>query len=462
MSTEALVRVYEARGAAAELMRSRAPEILIDGPLGTGKSRACLEKLHLMARKTPKFKGLMVRKTLVSLTASAVVIYTEQVIADELAAGTIKPFGGSNTEPPGWKYSNGSRISMAGLDKPEKLQSAEYDVIYVVEATELNQHDWVTASGRLRNGRHPYQQLIADCNPSHARHWLKLRCDQGITVRLSSKLEDNARFYDRDGTPTEQGAAYVARMEQKTGVDRLRNKDGLWVSQEGAIYPMWDERVHVVDSFPIPADWPRYWSVDFGTRHPFVCQMWATDPDGRLFLYREVFMTERTTEDHAQDILRLVTKPVVALERLDKHPLGVRYDLGQGWRKWTEPKPRMVITDHQADARLTFEKYTGFSSKAATKTVLDGIDKVIKRLEDAADGRPRLFIFKDALAELDGKLKDAGRPTCTADEFGGYVWDDADGPGKKERPVKEKDDGLDALRYMVAQLDLGGPPPNIR
>jgi hypothetical protein len=49
-------------------------------------------------------------------------------------------------------------------------------------------------------------------------------------------------------------------------------------------------------------------------------------------------------------------------------------------------------------------------------------------------------------------LADAKKPTCTAEEFGGYVWEPAkEGRAAKEEPVKLDDHGLDALRYAVAQ-----------
>lgn len=46
-------------------------------------------------------------------------------------------------------------------------------------------------------------------------------------------------------------------------------------------------------------------------------------------------------------------------------------------------------------------------------------------------------------------------PVCTAEEFGGYVWMDSK---TKEEPVKEQDDGMDAMRYVVAERDLGVRP----
>ena len=52
------------------------------------------------------------------------------------------------------------------------------------------------------------------------------------------------------------------------------------------------------------------------------------------------------------------------------------------------------------------------------------------------------------------ELERSHRPACTASEFEVYSWPmAADGKASKEAPVKEFDDGLDALRYAVANLD---------
>jgi phage terminase large subunit len=56
---------------------------------------------------------------------------------------------------------------------------------------------------------------------------------------------------------------------------------------------------------------------------------------------------------------------------------------------------------------------------------------------------------------MDSELEEAGRPTCTIDELPGYVWADKK---TKEEPVKEDDHGADAMRYIVAQRELGIRP----
>ena len=84
-----------------------------------------------------------------------------------------------------------------------------------------------------------------------------------------------------------------------------------------------------------------------------------------------------------------------------------------------------------------------------------GIQAVQARLRVQRDGKPRLFFLRGALVELDTQLEDEHKPTSTAGEITGYVWQKgADGKPLKEAPVKVDDHGQDAMRYAVAQLDL--------
>lgn len=429
MTTTEVVHRYGPRGAALDLLRNRAPEILLSGPAGTGKSRACLEKLNLCAMKYPGMRGLIVRKTHVSLTNTALETYRKAVAPEILANGGVVYYGGSGQEPRQYRYANGSTINVGGMDKPSRIMSSEYDVIFVQEAIELNVTDWENLTTRLRNGVMPYQQLIADTNPDAATHWLYRRCLDGATVLLHSKHEDNPVYFGAGGELTERGAAYMAKLDALTGVRRARLRDGLWVAAEGVVYDEWRDDLHWIPAFRIPAEWVRWWSVDFGHTNPMVVQRWAEDPDGRLYLYREHYHSRRLVEDVARDVLRECVR--------------------QRDGVWREPKPRAVICDHDAEDRATFTRHSGLVTTAARKDVGPGIDAVQARLRPAGDGRPRLFVFQDALAVKDTQLEEAGLPTSTKQEIGSYVWDEA-----KDRPVKENDHGLDALRYVVAHRDL--------
>jgi phage terminase large subunit len=440
MTAPAVLRhVYTPRGAVRTLLTRRDPEVLVAGPAGTGKSLGCLHKLAMAAMKYDGMRGLIVRKTAATLGATTLDTWRKHAIRPLIEAGKAHYYGGSSAEPAQYRFANGSVVVLGGLDKPSKIMSSEYDMAFVDEATETFLQDWEAIGTRLRNGRMPYQQLIGGCNPDAEHHFLKQRCNAGSTLLLESRHRDNPMLYDENGELTERGTAYMARLDALTGVRRLRLRDGLWVTAEGVVYDGWDPSVHLVDALPDGAEaWTRWWTVDFGYTNPFVLQCWAEDPDGRLWLYREMVRTQRMVEDHAREILKIVAR-------------------GDG--TWREPRPRAIVCDHDAANRAVLEKHLGMSTSAAQKTVTDGIEAMQARLRPAGDGRPRLFVLRGALVERDPAMVEAGKPMGLAQEIVGYRWaPDKDGKPAKEEPEKVDDHSMDAGRYMVAERDLGGRP----
>ena len=431
---------YRPRGACRELFNTKVDEVLVSGPAGTGKSRACLEKLHLMALANPGMRGLIVRKTVTSLTSTALVTWKTHVIAEALEAGLVQYYGGSAVEPAQYRYTNGSVVIVGGMDRSTRIMSSEYDVIYVQEATELVEDDWEALTTRLRNGRVSFQQLMADCNPDRPTHWLKVRCDNNRTQMLESKHEDNPLLFADDELLTPEGEAYLKKLENLSGVRHLRLRKGIWAGAEGLIYDEFENGVHLLNTPKTPpAEWTRYWSIDFGYTNPFVCQFWAENPDGKLFLYREIYKTARTVYEHAQEIKRVVTwqdDPRIK----DKERIGT----------WREPKPRAIICDHDAEGRAVLEQEIGISTTPAHKSVLEGIQAVQKRIKEQ-----RIQLVRDVVVNKDEELRTAKKPTSTAEEITGYIWTDK---GTKEAPLKEDDHGMDAMRYLVAHLDLVAKP----
>jgi phage terminase large subunit len=443
-------------------MKARDPEVLLAGPAGTGKSRACLEKLHLMALANPGMRGLICRKTATTLSSTALVTWTKFVIVEALASDQVWFYGGSAQEPPCYKYKNGSVIAIGGMDNPMKIMSSEYDVVYIQEATELTENDWETITTRLRNWRVSFQQIIADCNPSAPTHWLKRRCDDGKTRMLVSLHEDNPMLFTPDGKITERGAQYIAKLDSLTGVRFQRLRKGNWVAAEGVIYEDFQQHVHVltreafaglhdadepVDASGIPYTWARYWSVDFGFVHPFVLQCWAEDGDGRMYLYREIYHTRRTVDRHCKTILDVVAPCI----RKGCDHTGKTDTFSSCEREWLEPKPTSIVADHDAEGRAVLERDLAMTVQPAHKSVLEGIDAVQTRMRPEGDGRPRIYLLTDSVVERDPDLVEGARPTSTIEEVPGYVWD---GKGK-EKPAKVDDDGCDAMRYVIADRDFG-------
>lgn len=404
-------RPFGPRGAALTLFYCKDPEILLEGPAGTGKSRTILEKAHLCLLKYPGARILAVRKTRTSMTESVLVTYEQKVLPE----GSPIKEGPSRAMRQAYHYPNDSELVIGGMDKADKVMSTEYDMILVFEGTELTEDDHEKLTTRLRNGVMPYQQILVDCNPAGPKHWLNQRAHRRAMTRLLSRHEDNP-------TVTE---TYLERLRALTGARRLRLYEGKWAAQEGLVYDEWAD-ANLVDAMPAGWEaWRKVRSIDFGYANPFVCQWWAIDPDGAMYLYREIYKTQTLVEDHARRI-----------------------------RALSEGEAYVVtVADHDAEDRATLEKH-GVSTRAADKSITPGIQAVQARIRPAGNGRRRLFIVRDALVEADSLLVEAKRPYSTEQELGEYVWPkDQSGKPQKEAPVDEHNHSMDAMRYAAAFVD---------
>jgi phage terminase large subunit len=419
---------FVAYGANREFFYYTGHEALASGPYETGKTITALHKINAVLGMYPKARGLMVRKTYKSLIASAVVTYEQKVLPsppDDTSSSPVRKFGGE--KPEFYEYPNGARLWLGGMDNAGKFLSSEWDIIYINQAEELTVDDFEKLTGRAtgRADNMPYAQVIGDCNPDIPAHWIKQR--PGLKL-FNSRHEDNPTLFDPlTGEITERGKRTMAVLDALTGVRYKRGRLGLWVGAEGQVYEEWDAQVHMIDWFDPPADWLRFRAIDFGYTNPFVCQWWAVDDDGRMYLYREIYETQRLVEDLAGDIKRLSEG-----ERIS-----------------------YTVADHDAEDRATLARH-GIATNPADKAVKTGIEAVQKRLRKAGDGKPRVFLMRDSLVREDGTLREARRPTCTAQEVPGYIWEPAkEGRASKEEPVKNDDHGLDSWRYAVMSRDSG-------
>jgi PBSX family phage terminase large subunit len=309
-SSEPGERPYAPRGAALELMYCKAREVLLSGPAGTGKSRAALEKINLVAMQKP-IRAAIVRKVRSRVTQSAMITFEQKVLPQPSAV----KWHDTDQE---YRYPNGARVVVAGLDDPDKLGSTEFDMVYVQEATELDEQDWGMLLRGLRNNQLSYQQLLADCNPSYPHHWLKRRCDEGKTVLMESRHEDNPLLFNDDGTHTDFGTEYIRTLDSLTGFQYQRLRLGLWVAAEGMYFQDWDPSLHITPQFDIPRHWPRWLAVDYGFAAPFCCLWFAREPETRtVYVYRELYSAGLRDELQVQHIIERSAGEEVAMNVLD-------------------------------------------------------------------------------------------------------------------------------------------------
>lgn len=422
----------EFRGGGRALQDLPAHEIILAGPAETGKTFAALWRLHTLCRDNPNVQAVLIRKTLADIAPSALQTLIKKIFPLDPSVN-VATYGGNH--PEWFDYPNGSRIWLGGMDKPGKTLSSERDIIYVNQAEQLTQEDWETlttrATGRAGNlhdaNGAAVAYLIGDCNPGPPNHWIRQRAAAGALTLLESRHEDNPRLYARDAdgtlTLTPDGEKTMGILDALTGVRKKRLRYGLWVQAEGVVYENYDPATHLIDALPRGWEsWRKFRVIDFGMTHPFVCQWWAVDHDGRMFRYRVIYMTGRTVAAHARQILQ--------------------YSANDAFIETT-------VCDHDAEDRATLAE-NGIPNVAANKAVIFGIGKVQDRLAPGADGKPRIFFLKNALVEIDQTLLDAKKPLDDVSEFEAYVWQNR---ATREMPVKENDHGMDATRYAVMYIE---------
>lgn len=418
------------RGANWAAYTSREPEVLLAGPAGSGKSLVWLTRLFVLADRYPGARLLVCRKTRASLTESALVTFERDVLGAGSVLLTRNPT--IRRVRQSYRHPNGSEVVVGGIDKPDKILSSEYDAIYCQEVTEFTVEDWETLGGRLRSNVVPYQQMVADCNPTTPHHWVYKRQQAGLMRMYESTHKDNPAYWSRAaGAWTPAGERYLARLGRMTGARRDRFLKGLWVAAEGAVYEF-DPAVHQLPaSWSPPREWVRVWGIDWGKTSPTVLGLWAVDPEGRLHAYREVYQT------------RL---------RPDK--------LGALARRWVEsgeePHPRAIVCDHDPERKAEFERASGLALELADKADRDkGIEATQARFDPAEDGRPTIHLKDGARDhEADRFLVDHGLPTCGIEEVVGYVWDE---DFLADEPVAENDHFCDQMRYVVRWVDSHRP-----
>jgi len=305
------------------------------------------------------------------------------------------------------------------MDDAEKIGSTEFDVVYVQEATELEEDDWGMLLRGLRNNVLSYQQLMADCNPSSPSHWLKVRCDEGHCTLLESSHKDNPTLWNaRDKCWTPLGADYIAGLESLSGYLKQRLLLGMWVAAEGMYFTEWNPSLHCVEPFEIPAEWPRWLSVDYGFAAPFCCLWFAREPESRrIYVYREAYAAGLRDEQQADLIVQRSESEPLQLRILDPSMFNPRTEQ-------MRPSIAAVYAMHGVAP-----VYPGQNSRKQGWAT-------VRRAMATDSGVPRLQVFKGACPNLIRTI-----PAMVVDPL------DPEDVADKVGSTKTEDHAPDALRY---------------
>lgn len=239
-------------------------------------------------------------------------------------------------------------------------------------------------------------RIICDTNPDNPEHWLKKDYIDNTNPKARIK-SFNFTIDDNTHLPKE----YVDTLKATTpsGMFYDRRILGLWVTGEGAIYRDFDQRTMEVDHVP---DHLRYVAgVDWGYQHPCSIVVFGYDAQGNYYLVDED--TEQYKEiDYWTGVA---------------HKFQKKY--GRGLTFYAD-SARPEHVDHF--------QHNGIDCRNGWKSVVPGIEIVAGLMKSG-----RFFVQK-------------GHTQHFYDEIYNYQWDDK----AEDKPVKEADHVMDAVRYCLA------------
>ncbi|MFQ6792902.1 MAG: PBSX family phage terminase large subunit [Thomasclavelia sp.] len=241
-----------------------------------------------------------------------------------------------------------------------------------------------------------------NCNPAGPFHWFK--------VNWIDKVKDKNLLYlhfTMDDNLSLSESIKERYRRQWSGVFYDRYILGLWAVAEGIIYDMFDRAKNVVKSFEgLTAQ--NYVSCDYGTQNAMVFLLWEKGTDGIWYCTKEYYYSgrdkkkQKTDSEYADDLVEFIG----------------------------DKKIRQVIVDPSAASFIAELKKRKLSVKKAKNDVANGIREVATALS------------RDQI-----KFYDVCKMTIK--EFATYAWDPKASQRGEDKPIKENDHCMDAVRYFV-------------
>jgi phage terminase large subunit len=254
-------------------------EILYGGA-GAGKSYFAAQKLVLRLLSETPHKILILRK--VSRTNRFSTFALVKEIASEIEGVKI------NNSDLTIQFPNGNEVIFLGLDDTEKLKSIHgITSIWIEEATELSEEDFMQVDLRLRGKTSHYKQIILTFNPISALHWIKKRFFDSV-----DKDADIFRYTYKDNAFIDKEYIEVLEGLKETNENLYRVYAlGEWGTLAELIYQNWK-----VQEFPQPTELIA--GIDFGFNNPNAVVFLNIDYDSRkIFVWDELYVSKITNKE---------------------------------------------------------------------------------------------------------------------------------------------------------------------
>lgn len=190
---------------------------------------------------------------------------------------------------------------------------------------------------------------------------------------------------------------------------------------EGLIFPMYEEAYGRPPKKTVFTDYCV--SIDYGTQNPFAAILWAKHQN-TWYGIKEYYYngreerTQKTDDEYAKDIEDWIASFFKKRKDLER------------------PNKIRTIIDPSAASFITLLRKThGYSVIKADNAVEDGLRETARALKN-------------------GNIKIDPDMANWTDEVASYIWDDK---AEEDRPVKEHDHLMDAMRYFVKTMRIVNP-----
>lgn len=244
-----------------------------------------------------------------------------------------------------------------------------------------------------------------NCNPDGPYHWFKInwidKCKEKNIIYLHFTMDDNLSLSKK---------IKERYRSMYSGVFFKRYILGMWCIAEGVIYDMFDSAKHVLSDITgiIDEQSTNYVSIDYGTQNATVFLLWQKTLLGVWICTRQYYYSgrdkgkQKTDGEYANDL--------------------------EEWLNETEVNA--IVVDPSAASFIAELRKRGFHVRKAKNGVEDGIRVVGNALNLG------IIFFSVSCVE-------------TIKEFASYTWDQKASERGEDKPIKQFDHCMDAVRYFV-------------
>ena len=373
-----------------QLFCSNKRVVIYGGARGGGKSFVIRWMAVILALKYPKIKILIMRSSYPELENNHI------IPLQEILNGVAR----YNDNKKCFKFDNGSYIFFRYCSNKKDLkniQGHEYEVIFIDEATNLEE-EWLKKIRASNRSTTKYKkQFIMTCNPGGVGHnYIKRLKERRFLPKekaedyqfIQAKLDDNPYLMEAD-------PEYRQALEELPEKIRKAWLDGDFDIYDGMFFDSFRDnpdgyetgiQTHVIKGKKPAPGWKYFMAYDWGTAKPWAALWFCTDYDGRMYCILEAYGMKKNEPNVGN---RWVDdKQFTEIARIEReHP----WLKGQKIRHIADPSIFKAQNTGLSTADIALKH--GIVFEKGENERIAGWRQVRNRMEFDEDGRPMLLIY---------------------------------------------------------------------